>query len=139
MSLDEHYSAALAALALEIGVDAQALNEHQTIVVGEVTLVLSPVAGPDGIAIQCACKVGPLPPQPSADVLRLFLQANTLGSVTTGSSFGLQLNADDILLEQRYSIDTPPAALARACRAQCETSLIWAAALAQGLPHTSVV
>ena len=139
MSLDEHYSADLTALALEIGVDAQALNEHQTLVVGEVTLSLSPVAGPSGGAIQCACKVGPLPPHPSTDMLRLLLQANTLGPITTGSSFGLQLGADDILLEQRYSIDTPPAALARACRAQCETSLILAAALAQGLPLTHAV
>lgn len=137
MSLDEHYSAALTALATEIGVDAKALNDHQTLIVGEVTLILSPVAGPDGTAIQCACKVGPLPPHPSADMLRLLLQANTLGPVTAGSSFGLQLGADDIVLEQRYSVDTPTAALARACRAQCETSLIWAAALAQGLPLTS--
>jgi hypothetical protein len=137
MPFNEQYRAALTALALEVGLDAQDLNKEQTLIVGDVALSLSLTEDTGGGAIQCACKVGPLPPQSPVSALRLLLQANTLGPSTAGATFGLQHSADDLVLEQRHPLDMPPAALARACRAQAEAALLWAAAIAQRQPQVT--
>lgn len=134
---NETYREALAALALEIGVDAQALADQQALVVDGVTLGLAHVQTPGGEGIQVACKVGPLPPNATAETLRLLLQANTLGPVTAGATVGLQHGADDVVLARRHPLDTPPAALARACQAQSQVATLWAAALAQGQPEAA--
>lgn len=134
MSLDDPYRTALNALAIEIGVDADALLQSQTLIVDGTILSFSTVAAPAGAFIQCICKVEPTPSPLSREVLHALLQANTLGQITAGSSFGLQFESDTVVLGQRYPLDFPPEALARACRAQCETSRVWAAALAEGLP-----
>ncbi|KKB64221.1 hypothetical protein WM40_06920 [Robbsia andropogonis] len=137
MSLDPKYVGALKALALEIGADAEALTACQTLVVGNVILTFSPTEDAGATTIQCACKIGPLPPEPSIDLLRLLLQANTLGPATAGATFALQLGADELVLEQRHSVDTPPAMLARACRNQAEAALAWAPALTHGTQRVS--
>ncbi|MOA38662.1 Tir chaperone protein (CesT) [compost metagenome] len=87
-----------------------------------------------GAAIQAACKIGPLPAQPPLALLRLLLQANTLGPATGGATLGLQNAADDIVLASVHPLDTPPAALARACRTLVERAAIWAAAVHHPLP-----
>lgn len=137
MSLDNAYNAALGALALEINVNASALIKNQTIVVDGVTLSFSAVASASGASIQCVCKVEGLSQQLTVRLLRTLLQANTLGQITMGSTFGLQFGANAIVLGQRYPMDIPVAALARACRVQCEISRIWATALAEGVPPGS--
>lgn len=129
MPSDAPYRAALAALALEIGVDAEALAAREELVIDGVPIGLSRVERAGGIAIQAACKIGPLPPRPPVALLRLLLQANTLGPATGGATLGLQNAADDMVLASVHPLDTPPAALARACRTLFEVAAIWASAL----------
>lgn len=132
MSLEEPYRAALAALAFEIGIDAQALAASEELVIDGLPVGLSRVKRAGGDAIQAACKIGPLPAQPPVALLRLLLQANTLGRATGGATLGLQHAADDIVLASVHPLDTPPAALARACRTLVEVAAIWAVAVDQG-------
>lgn len=129
MTSDENYRAALAALALEIGVNAQALTASEELVVDGLAIALSLVERAGGGAIQVACKIGPLPQQAPLALLRLLLQANTLGATTGGATLGLQHAADDIVLTSAHPLDTPPVALARACRTLVEVAAIWAVAL----------
>ncbi len=133
MTSDEPYRAALAALAVDIGVDAQVLAAREELVINGLPVGLSRVERAGGDAIQAACKIGPLPQQPSVALLRLLLQANMLGAATGGATLGLQHAADDIVLASVHPLDTPPAALARACRTLMEVAAIWAAVLEQGL------
>ncbi len=129
MTSDENYRAALAALALEIGLDALALTAREELVVDGLAIALSWVKRAGGGAIQVACKIGPLPQQAPVALLRLLLQANTLGATTGGATLGLQHAADDIVLASVYPLETPPVALARACRTLVEVAAIWSVAL----------
>lgn len=133
MTSDEQYRAALAALALEIGVDAQALAAREELVIDGIAVGLSRVKRAGGDAIQGVCKIGLLPRQPSVALLRLLLQANTLGRATGGATLGLQHAADDLVLASVHPMDTPPAALARGCRTLVEVVAVWAEALDKGL------
>lgn len=132
MSSDEPYRAALAALAFEIGVDSQALAAREELVIDGLPVGLSRVKRAGGDAIQAACKIGPLPAQPSVALLRLLLQANTLGRATGGATLGLQHAADELVLASAHPLGTPPAALARACRTLVEVAAIWAVVVDQG-------
>ncbi|MCT9812366.1 type III secretion system chaperone [Acidovorax sp. Be4] len=134
MTSDEQYRAALAALALEIGVDAQALAVREELVIDGIPVGLSRVQRAGGDAIQGACKIGLLPRQPSVALLRLLLQANTQGRATGGATLGLQHAADELVLASVHPLDTPPAALARGCRTLVEVAAVWAAAVHQPLP-----
>ncbi len=134
MTSDEQYRAALTALALEITVDAQALAVREELVIDGIAVGLSRVKRAGGDAVQAACKIGLLPLQPSVALLRLLLQANTLGRATGGATLGLQHAADELVLASVHPLDTPPAALARACRTLVEVAAIWAVAVDQGQP-----
>lgn len=127
------YREALAALAVDIGVDPQALAERQELLVDGIVLAFFPVQRAGTPAIQLACKVGSLPPQPPPSLLRLLLQANTLGAATGGATLGLQHGADDLVLASAHALDTPAPALARACRALTDAAAAWSAALQRGL------
>lgn len=133
------YHQALAALALDIGVDPQAFSEYQELLVDGIALAFFPIRRAGVPAIQLACKVGPLPPQPPLALLRLLLQANTLGAATGGATLGLQHTADDVVLVSAHALDTPAPALARACRLLVEAAGIWMAALERGLAAPAAV
>lgn len=125
----EQYREALDMLAREIGLDARALAVHDELVVNGVPVVFSLVRRTGAHVVQMACKVGPLPPHPSLSLLRLLLQANTLGAATGGATLGLQNCADDIVLVSEHPLDTPQVALARACRTLAEMATVWSDAL----------
>lgn len=127
---DTPYHAAIAALALEIGLDPQGLAECEELIIDGIPVAFraSRHAGVQGM--EMACKVGPLTQQP-LPVLRLLLQANTLGFITGGATLGLQHGADDVVLASAHPLGTPPAALARACRMLTDIAGTWSAVLQQ--------
>lgn len=137
MASDEQYRDALAALALEIGLDPQDLAAHEQLVMDGVCVQLALVRRLGGVAIRGACKIGPLPRQPSEALLRLLLQTNTLGEATGGTTVGLQNAADDLVLASAHPLDTPAQALARACRTLAQVAMAWRAALDNGWGQTS--
>ncbi len=133
---EARYHAALADLAIHIGVDAPALAERQELVIDGAAIALAYVDDGLGGAMQGACRVGaqPLPAEPPAGLLPLLLQANTLGPATRGATLGLQ-QSGHLVLASRQPLDLPPERLAQAWRDLAETSTAWAAAIDQGLGH----
>lgn len=133
---DTPYHEALAALALEIGLDPGDLAEREELVIDAVAVGFSARRHAGAQGIEMVCKVGPLPQPPSLSLLRLLLQANTLGFVTAGATLGLQHNADALVLASLHPLNMPPVALARACRTLAETAAVWLLAIDQGLDQT---
>lgn len=127
------YREALAALALEIGVDPDAFAEREELLVNDVALAFSAVQRTGTPAIQVACRIGSLSSQPPLPLLRLLLQANTLGAATGGATLGLQQATDDLVLSSVHALETPAPALARVCRVLVEAATLWTSALERGL------
>lgn len=127
------YHQALATLALDIGVDPQALAERQELLINGIALAFFPIRRAGVPAMEMACKVGPLPPRPPLALLQLLLQANTLGAATGGATLGLQHAADELVLASVHALDTPASALARACRVMAEAADLWIEAVERGL------
>lgn len=131
---EERYLAALADLAVNIGVDAQALAARQELIIDGAAIALAYVDDGLGGAMQGACRIGaqPLPADPPATLLPLLLQANTLGPATRGATLGLQ-QSGHLVLASRQPLDLPADRLAQAWRDLAESSAQWAAAIDQGL------
>ena len=71
MNSEERYTAALHDLAIEIGVDAAELIERQELIVDGTSIAFSLANDALGGSIVSACRVGPLPPIPSPELMRL--------------------------------------------------------------------
>jgi hypothetical protein len=133
MNPEERYKVALHDLAVEIGVDTAELIERQELIVDGTSIAFSLANDALGGSVVSACRVGPLPPNPSAKLMRLILQANTLGDPTLGATFGLQHSGEYLVLARRDALDTPAARLSRACNNLASMASLWTNALSRGL------
>lgn len=134
----ERYDIALAELAEDIGLDAAALAKYQELIIDGVAIALSYESDELGGAMQGACYIGtdPVPVDASPALLRVLLQANTLGHSTLGATLGLQ-RSGRLVLSRREPLDTPPARLAHAWGELADASARWAVALDQGLENSA--
>ncbi len=115
----------LTALAAQIGLDAEQLLRDEEMAIDGVVIVLSQA----GNALQCVCEVVRLPDSPSAQLLLLLLQANTLGRPTEGGTLGVLAHSGALVLAKRVPLDTPEVVAARTCREMAAISVAWARAL----------
>ncbi|WP_028605268.1 type III secretion system chaperone [Ottowia thiooxydans] len=130
----ERYEIALADLAQDIGLDGSALAQYEELVIDGVAIALSYEADEMGGSMQGACYVGtdPLSVDASSNLLRVLLQANTLGAPTLGATLGLQ-RSGRLVLSRREPLDAPPDRLARVWGELADASARWAIALEEGL------
>lgn len=119
------YARMLKALAAQAGLDAEQLLRDEEMAIDGAVIVLSQA----GNALQCVCEVLRLPDAPSAQLLQLLLQANTLGRPTQGSTLGVLAQSGALVLAQRVPLDTPGVVAARTCREMAALSVAWARAL----------
>jgi hypothetical protein len=133
MNSEEHYTAALHDLAVEIGVDAAEFIERQELIVDGASISFSLAKDTLGGSVISACRVGPLPANPSPELLRFILQANTLGEPTSGATFGMQHAGEYLVLARHDALDTPAARLSRACNKLASMAAVWTTAITRGL------
>lgn len=132
MSQQDAYTPMLRAMAAQVGVDAAQLAQSQALFIKGVEVVLSQV----GNALQCACEVAHLTPQPPAGLLQLLLQANTLGRPTQGGTLGWMRDRGVLVLAKQVPLDAPAALAVRTCLEMAATSKVWAAALSAPIGDT---
>ena len=126
----ERYEIALTELAQDIGLDPVALVKYQELIIDGVAIALSFEPDEMGGSIQGACYVGvdSLAENTSSNVLKLLMQANTLGPATGGAALGLQ-RTGRLVLSRREPLDTPPGRLAQVWGELSDASTRWANAM----------
>jgi len=133
MNSEERYTTALHDLAVEIGVNPADLIQRQELIVDETPIAFSFANDALGGSVLSACRVGPLPPTPPPQLMRLLLQGNTLGEPTRGATVGLQHSGEYLILARRDALDTPATRLSRACNNLAHMASAWTNTITRGL------
>ena len=126
---DEQYQAALTALGVYVGYEPERLLSTQKLVIDGVRVSFSFVQDELGGAIQGECLVTQVIPDKPIELLRVLLQASTLGSSTGGATFGLNSMDTHLILARRIPLDTPIDVCAKAWRDLAENATLWASAI----------
>lgn len=128
---DGQYHAALTELAMHAGDEPERLLATQELIIDGVGVNFSFVQDELGGAIQGACLVTTVIPEKPIELLRVLLQASTLGPSTGGATFGLKSQDTHLILARRMPLDTPPDVCAKAWRDLAESATRWASAIEQ--------
>ena len=128
---DKQYHAALTELAMYAGDEPERLLAKQELIIDGVGINFSFVQDELGGAIQRACLVTAVIPEKPIKLLRVLLQAGTLGSSTGGATFGLKSQDTHLIFARRMPLDTLPDVCAKAWRNLAESATRWASAIEQ--------
>lgn len=128
---DEQYHVALTELAVHAGHEPRRVLASQELLIDGMTVSLSFVPDESCGAIQGVCLVTTVIPEKPIELLRVLLQASTLGPSTGGATFGLGRFDTHLILARRLPLDMPADVGAKAWRNLAECAKRWANAIEQ--------